>query len=247
MANKPTVAIIGYGEFTKLMIKHLSPHMHVMVSSRQAKVNHDDLTFQEVDLKTSLGQEIIIPSIPSQFFTDFFTTNPHLINPKALIIDVCSVKVKPTEVMLHDAPKTCQILATHPLFGPASAQDGLKGQKIMLYPARLPAERYKNIKKFLKDILGLHIIEMAPEDHGKIMAYAQGLSHYLGRVMQNMRIPESELTTSAYNDLLGMKHIQGNDSWDLFESIMFENPYALEVHQRFKRAMVKLDTRLGIK
>ena len=50
-----------------------------------------------------------------------------------------------------------------------------------------------------------------------------------------MAIPESALATLAYDDLLDMKHIQGSDSWELFASIVQENPYANAVHRRFLR------------
>ncbi len=76
------------------------------------------------------------------------------------------------------------------------------------------------------------------------MAYVQGLSHYIARVMDAMDIPESELATLAYEDLIDMKHIQAKDTWDLFESIMHDNPYALEVNELFKKAQLKLDEQI---
>lgn len=59
-----------------------------------------------------------------------------------------------------------------------------------------------------------------------------------------MDIPDSELATMAYKDLLDMKNIQAKDTWDLFESIMHDNPYALEVNELFKKAQCKLDSEL---
>jgi prephenate dehydrogenase len=245
--SKPTIAIIGYGDFSKLMIKHLSPLADILVASRQKKLNKAGFEFKPVGLKTALAQDIIIPSMPSQFLEDFFTQNKPLLNPNALVIDICSVKVKPVQTLLKILPKTTQILATHPMFGPASANNGIAGQRIMVHPVRIPTGRYQKIKLFLAGTLKLEIIETTPEMHDRMMAYAQGLSHYIGRAMQEMKIPEGELTTKAYNDLLDMKRIQGNDSWDLFESIMFENPYALGVNKKFKRTLRTLDERLDIK
>ena len=59
-----------------------------------------------------------------------------------------------------------------------------------------------------------------------------------------MAIPESALATLAYDDLLDMKHIQGSDNWELFASIMQENPYANAVHQAFLAACQQLGVRL---
>ncbi len=245
--SKPTIAIIGYGEFSKLMIRILQPYGDFVVNSRQEILKTQGLSFKPVDLATALSQNIIIPSMPAQFLEEFFTKNKQLVNPNALVVDVCSVKVKPTEVLLRVLPKTTQILATHPLFGPSSTLGGLSGQKIMLYPARIPKARYKRLKTFLVGELKLQVIEVSPKEHDQVMAYAQGLSHYIGRAMQLMDIPRSQLSTKAYNDLLDMKQVQGSDSWALFESIMFENPYALEINKKFKQTLHQLDRQLGIK
>lgn len=229
------------------MVQYLSPHFEILVSSRKPIRNAQGLDFSEATLDVALAQEIVIPSMPSQFLEDFFTTHKKLLNPEALIVDVCSVKVKPVEILEKVLPKSCQILATHPLFGPTSAVHGLKNQKIMLYPARIPNERFQKIKQFLSGSLELQVIETTPEEHDRVLAYAQGLSHYIGRAMQLMDIPESDLTTKAYRDLLDMKRIQGSDSWELFESIMRENPYALEVNKKFKQTLKTLDEQIGIK
>jgi prephenate dehydrogenase len=116
----------------------------------------------------------------------------------------------------------------------------------MVHPTRIDPARYKRIKLFLRQELGLLVIECTPEEHDRMMAYSLGLSHYIGRVMQAMDIPQTELATRAYEDLLDMKRIQGKDSWELFQSIMHENPYALEVNQAFRQASQDLDKQLGI-
>ncbi len=244
--SRPTIAIIGYSEFSKLMIKHLSPYADVIVSSRQKHIDKQGLKFKIVDFETALAQDIIIPSMPAQKLEGFFKANKKHLNPRALVVDVCSVKVKPVQVLKKILPKTNQILATHPLFGPASTPGNLKNLQIMLYPVRLKPEYYLKIKEFIKSKLELDIVETSPREHDRMMAYVQGLSHYIGRLMQTMQIPEPVLTTNAYRDLLDMKRTQGNDSWELFQSIMLENPYALDVNAKFKQAIDELDSKLGL-
>lgn len=200
-----------------------------------------------VSLQEAMAQPIVIPSMPAQHLEDYFKENARYLSPGALVVDVCSVKVKSVNVLKSVLPKSIHILATHPLFGPASAEVGLTGQRIMLFPARIPEAQYQKIRRFLQNKLKLKIIECSPEAHDKAMAYVQGISHYVGRVMQIMDIPDTELMTNAYADLLDMKRIQGGDSWELFESIMRENPYAVEVHKDFERACDALDAKLGIK
>lgn len=229
------------------MVEYLAPYADIVVSSRSHESGDAGFGAQFAPLQEVLAQPIIIPSIPSQFFRDFFSENVDLINPEALVIDVCSVKVKPLQVLEGLLPKTCQIIGTHPLFGPGSIakNGGIEGLPCAFSPVRCKTGGVNEVRSFLADTLKLNVLDRTPEEHDKEMAHVMGLSHYIGRVMQMMDIPESELATVAYKDLLDMKRVQGEDSWDLFKSIMEENPYAHEINQKFKKAEKELDKKLN--
>lgn len=243
---KYQIGIVGYGDFTKVLCEHLAPYADILVASRSTHEGEAGFGAQFVSLDDVLACPIIIPSIPSQFFESFFSQNRALINPEALIVDVCSVKVKPLEALGRLLPDTCQIIGTHPMFGPASIKinSGLQDLKCVVCPVRVTTDAMNAFVSFLSDSLRLRIIHKTPEQHDRDMAYVQGLSHYIGRTMDIMDIPDTELSTLAYEDLLDMKKIQGHDSWDLFESIMYENPYAQDVNQVFKQAIQQLDEKL---
>lgn len=242
--KKYQVGIIGYGDFTKVMLEHLSPYADIVVSSRSKESGEAGHGASFAPISEVLARPIIIPSIPSQYFEDFFTSHRDQVNPEALVTDVCSVKVKPLAVLEAVLPSTCGIIGTHPLFGPASiaANGGITGLRCVVSNVRSSDNQYETLKNLISETLGLQVLERTPEEHDREMAYVQGLSHYIARVMDAMDIPESELSTLAYDDLLDMKKVQAQDSWDLFESIMHENPFAQEVNQQFKAAQVKLDT-----
>lgn len=228
------------------MARELSPYFDIVVSTRSVPKDAETFSCKFVDTATVLRQKVIIPSMPAQFLRDYFTENKDLINQRALIIDVCSVKVKPVQTLLEVLPESCQLLATHPMFGPFSAANGLKGLQIMINQTRIDDDSYRKIKTFLSDELGLKVIECTPDEHDKQLAYVLGLTQYIGRITQIMDIPDTLLKTAAYEDLLDMKRIQGSDSWELFESIMLENPYALEVNMAMKKAIESIDKKLGI-
>ncbi len=244
--QKYSIGIIGYGDFTQLLIEQLSPYADIIVSSRSHNSGDAGNGARFAPLQEVLARPIIIPSIPSQFFDSFFARHAPLINPNALVVDVCSVKVKPLQSLLRHLPSTCQIIGTHPLLGPASVakNGGLTGLRCVVSDIRTNGDVAARLISFL-DELGLVVIERTPEEHDKEMAYVQGLSHYIGRSMDILNIPDSELSTFAYDELVAMKNIQGTDSWDLFTSIMHENPYAGQVNDQFKAAMRTLDERLN--
>ena len=240
------IGIVGSGDFTRVMVEYLAPYAEIVVSSRSKSAGDAGFGAQFAPLEQVLAQPVIIPSIPAQFFEAFFEENKKRINPEALIIDVCAVKMKPLEVLERLLPESCQIIGTHPMFGPASVakNGGIKNLKCVVCPIRVDDKAIARTRAFLQNTLQLRVIDKTPEEHDREMAYVQGLSHYIGRVMDCMRIPDSELATLAYEDLLDMKKIQGGDSWDLFKSIMEQNPYAYEVNEQFKAACQTLDKKL---
>lgn len=242
MGKKYSIGIIGYGDFSKLMIEYLAPYARIVVSSRSSVAGDAGHGAVFADITTVLAQPIIIPSIPSQFFEEFFSMHRDKINPQALVIDVCSVKVHPLSVLMSLLPSSCQIIGTHPMFGPASVarNRGIKDLKCVISPVRVDDKTFEKFRHFLEKKLRLTVIDKTPEQHDREMAYVQGLSHYVGRIMERMKIPDTQLATLAYEDLVDMKNIQGTDSWELFLSIMKDNPYAEPVNAEFQRASAAL-------
>lgn len=245
--KKYKVGIVGYGDFTKVILEWLAPYAEFVVSSRSHSEGDAGHGARFAPLEEVLSQPIIVPSFPSQYFEEFFKKNKQLINPETLVIDVCSVKVKPLALLEKHLPKTCAIIGTHPLFGPASIKrnNGIAGLRCVVSDVRSSKEQRDTLARFLQTKLGLVVLERTAEEHDREMAYVMGLSHYIARVMDNMDIPKSELSTMAYDDLYDMKMVQAKDTWDLFESIMHENPFALEVNQEFKAAQAKLDSKVA--
>ena len=75
-----------------------------------------------------------------------------LLRPGSLVIDTCSVKVWPVEIMRRHVPDKAGILATHPLFGPDSGRDGIRGLKIVLCPVRVTPSAYQQVRGFLESL-----------------------------------------------------------------------------------------------
>jgi prephenate dehydrogenase len=229
------IGLLGSGTFGKAIQNWLADTCTFSV--------YDKDTYPE-NLQNALSQEIIVLAIPAQFLEDFLVTNKNLLNPKALYIDVCSVKIEPVKVMIQHLPQSAQIIATHPLFGPQSAKLSLSNQPMMIYPVRTTNATFKEFIRFLES-LELQLIEATPEEHDKVLAYAQGLSHYIGRIMQEMKIPNSAMATQAYKDLLDMKNIQGADSDALFSSIVHTNPFTADVLKDFNNARLAVEEKFN--
>src|SRR5690606_438425 len=100
------------------------------------------------------------------------------------------------------------------------------------------------LSRFFSQELKLNVLERTPVSHDQQMAYVQALTHFIGRAINQMDIPDVEQKTPAYQYLLDIKRNLGQDSMDLFLTIELENPYAKAVRDQFIDELQKLNDRL---
>lgn len=225
------------------MVKHLQPYLPVTV--------YDVMDLSEIaaekgvswgTLKEAASKDIVIIAVPVQFLESALIDIRGFLKPDTLVVDVSSVKVKPIDLMLEHLPPNVEVLGTHPLFGPQSGKNGIKGLNIVVCPVR--TKKSKAIIRFLGQVLQLNVLERTPVTHDKQMAYVQALTHFIGRSINEMDIPDVEQKTPAYQYLLDIKRNLGSDSMDLFLTIELENPYAKEVREHFMEELKNLNDKL---
>jgi len=127
--HKPEIAIIGYGRFGKLAAYYLKKDFNVFVCEK--KNTHIESGIKKVSLREAAEKQNILLAVPiNQLKAVLHAITPSLRN-SALVIDVCSVKEQPLKWMKTILPTHVSILGTHPLFGPDSTTDGLKGKSVV--------------------------------------------------------------------------------------------------------------------
>lgn len=225
-----SVGVIGRGRFGKLLETLLSPTFNVISYDRQ--FDHDDKR------KLALAQDTLFIATPINGFEALITEIADQLKKNALIIDVCSVKVHPVKIMLQKLPQHIDILATHPLFGPDSYQSGER-VNIVLCNIRDQAKRYQQWKDFFQQ-KNLNVVELSPEDHDKMMAKSQSLTHLLGRALHEIHASSTGIDTSGYQQLLKIMRHTCNDSWDLFYDLQCYNPYASQQNHQLLLALQSL-------
>jgi len=229
-----TLGLIGYGAFGRLIAEHLSSHVELLI--------HDPRYDGSVDLAEVVACRIVVVAVPVACMEETLRAiAPHL-RPNTLVLDVGSVKVEPARLMLELLPPHVEILATHPLFGPQSARNGLQGLKIALCP--LKGRSYKRVAAFLKVALGLDVFETTPDAHDRDAALSQGLTHLIAKVLVKMG-PLPRMTTTRSFDLLNEAiEMVRHDPPELFDAIEGLNPYASGVRRRFFDLASELDDEL---
>ena len=242
--TKESFGLIGVGAFGALAAKHLAPHFDLVL--------HDAVDVSDIaravgarvgDLKTAAQCDIVMLAVPVQKLNVVLADIAPLLKPDALVIDVASVKIKPVAAMLKILPPGVAIVGTHPLFGPQSGKDGIKGLNIAVCDVR--GGRGAAVARFCIDKLGLNAPLVTPEEHDREAAYVQGLTHMLAKIVVGLNLPEMRFPTRTYELMQQMVEMVRYDSDDLFRAIERENPFSIEAKQAFFTAARRLEEKLS--
>jgi prephenate dehydrogenase len=225
----PTLGLIGLGAFGRLIAAHLG--------GRFSLLGYDPAPPGPLKgvIPASLAQaaacDVVILAAPVPVLREICRAiAPHL-RPGALVLDVCSVKVLPAQIMREELPGHVDIIGTHPMFGPQSARGGVKGLKIVLCPVR--GRWCRPLAGWLRQTLQLDAIIATPEQHDREAAMVQGLTHLIAKVLVEMEPLPRAMTTVSFDLMMRAVDMVRHDAPDVFYAIERLNPYAPEVRRRF--------------
>ena len=239
------IGIIGFGRFGKLTARYLAEDFEVLVYNRTDKSTEiEKCDARTASLKEVCRQKVVILCVPISTLQEVLVEIEPLLKEGAVVVDVCSVKVYPVRWMQAALPETVSILATHPIFGPDSAANSLKGHKIFLSPIRIDRKHYQKVKTYLAS-KELVLIESTPEDHDEQIAVSLALTHYIGRSLSAFGAAPLGIDSEGYKRLLHILEVVENDTWQLFYDMHQYNPYARDKRAAFMQAMQKIDDQLN--
>lgn len=232
--RRQSLGLIGFGAFGRLAACHLSPHFALHV--------FDPAFDGSVGLADTAGCQVVLIAVPVAGMAETLKAIAPHVRPGALVLDVGSVKVEPARLMRELLPPYIDIVATHPLFGPQSARNGVRGLKIALCPVR--GRGHRRVAAFLEVALGLKVVRTTPDAHDRDAALSQGLTHLIAKVLVRMEPLPGQITTRSFDLLYEAVEMVRHDPPELFDAIERLNPYALEVRRRFFDLASALDADL---
>ncbi|MEW5814732.1 MAG: prephenate dehydrogenase/arogenate dehydrogenase family protein [Spirochaetota bacterium] len=172
------------------------------------------------------------------------------LKPGMIFCDTCSVKVFPVELMRRYIPETVNVIGTHPMFGPDSGRGGVEGLPFVLCPVKSSQEAISALKSLLAEYR-LRIIDLSPAEHDRQAAYTQGITHFIGRVLEDLELRPSRIGTVGFSKILEIIEQTCNDPWQLFYDLQRYNPFTGEMRSRLResldRIMAKLEASLDSK
>jgi arogenate dehydrogenase (NADP+), plant len=147
LRSKPlSIGIIGFGRFGQFIAKTFSKYGRVVVTSRSDYTEIADsmgakyvpLSDPDSFLKENLDVVVVAVSILSFRSTvEELSEALRRTTSRPLIVDVLSVKEHPRNIMLEYLPEDCDILCTHPMFGPDSGKNGWTNLNFVYEKTRL--------------------------------------------------------------------------------------------------------------
>lgn len=244
-----TVAIIGMGRFGEILYRQLEKLNIPQLKLAAVTSRPDDYPDMNViEFEEAKLADVIIPAVPISTFEETIIKLAEGINPDAVVVDVCSVKVRPIEWMKQRLPESVGICGTHPLFGPDSIKingGSLNGLPIIVCPVRLKP-MYQSLIMRLVEVTGMDGFVMTAEQHDEKMAWSLLYFQLVGRVGDQAGVKDTGINTVGFSKLLDLQQNYAlNDSWQLFQDMYKYNPYGPEMLQKVKQSLTEIETKLN--
>jgi len=84
---------------------------------------------------------------------------------------------------------------------------------------------------------GLGVISMSCDQHDREAAWSQGITHFVGRTLDELKLQDTKLATKGYKALLSIVEQTCNDPQQLFFDLQRYNPYARQMRMGLKGAL----------
>lgn len=218
-----TVAIIGgHGKIGRLLGRLFGDLGH-----RLLVVDTDTALRAE---EAATAADVTVISVPIERTEEIIrAVGPH-VRPESLLMDVTSIKAAPMRAMLEHT--TASVVGTHPMFGPGVHT--LQGQRVVLCRGR--GDAWADWVARSLSARGLVITETSAEQHDRLMAVVQVLTHFQtqvqGLTLARLGLPLSEtlpFTSPAYllELYVAARHFAQDPA--LYGPIEMRNPRTAEV------------------
>lgn len=242
------VAIIGAGAMGKWFASFAKQNLGEVevtdVSAAKARQVADELGVEaaETGAKAAARADVVIVAVPIAKTPSVVKSLAKCMRKDSLLMDIASAKSDVVGTM-RELDVEFELVSIHPLFGPGAAT--VSGKDFVVVPVK-PGRLYAEFKQRLVE-LGARVTEMEAEEHDRIMAISQCLTHFVllsylsalnsmkdsGRAKQ-LCTPMSEALLNLAKSVLA-----GNP--DLYGEVQVLNRYAQLARSKLMEACHSLD------
>eukprot|EP00658_Telonema_sp_P-2_P067418 TRINITY_DN56331_c0_g1_i1.p1 TRINITY_DN56331_c0_g1~~TRINITY_DN56331_c0_g1_i1.p1 ORF type:complete len:787 (-),score=200.94 TRINITY_DN56331_c0_g1_i1:297-2657(-) len=241
------IGIIGFGNFGQFLGSHfvlagqtvyatdLLEDQSGVAESVGVKYIHDDPeTMLQLDL------DVVVVSVSVLSFEAVIKQRlPLELLKGKLVVDVLSVKTHPRDTLLSSLDPECDILCTHPMFGPESGKSSWVGLPFMYEKVRIGDHHRTSRFLTLFEDKGCKMVPMPCETHDELAAGSQFVTHLTGRALSALELRATPIDTQGFKSLLCIVENTTKDSWDLFSALYQHN---VEAKKQLQQLMSAFET-----
>jgi prephenate dehydrogenase len=184
---------------------------------------------------------LVMVSVPIRETESVIRKIVPLLSRDQLICDLTSIKAGPVAAMLESE---ASVIGLHPMFGPSMYS--LRGQTIIATPARCSPETAAQLFSVFERE-GARITLSTPEEHDRVMAVVQGLTHVVTLIVADTmrRIGTTPAETEPYMSPvyqieMGLVGRLLSQDPDLYADILTRNPNMGRVLFACREALAEL-------
>lgn len=241
------VAIIGTGAMGRWLVGFAKQNLGEVVladaiAAKAERVAREfGVNFRSVP-EAAAEAELVLVAVPISKTPDVIKSLAGQVQRGTLLADVSSVKSDVIEAMQTIEAKI-ELVSLHPLFGPGATS--VKGKDFVAIPVKA-GKRYAALKHRLLE-LGARVTEMDAEDHDRLMAIIQCMTHfvllaYLNALKSMKELKRAEkLRTPMFATLLDLAKTVLAGNPELYGEIQVHNRYARVVRSSLLEACRSLD------
>lgn len=241
------VAIIGTGAMGRWLVDFAKQNLGEVVladaiaAKAERVATEFGVNFRSVP-EAAAEAELVLVAVPISKTPDVIKSIAGQVQRGTLLADVSSVKSDVIEAMQTIEAKI-ELVSLHPLFGPGATS--VKGKDFVVIPVK-PGKRYAALKNRLLE-LGARVTEMGAEDHDRLMAIIQCMTHfvlltYLNALKSMKELKRAEkFRTPMFATLLDLAKTVFAGNLELYGELQVHNKYARVVRSSLLEACRSLD------
>lgn len=234
--SKLSIGIVGFGTFGQFLARRLVAAGHTVLATSRSP--YEDVAqsmgvsyFKDANDFCERHPDVVILSTSILSLEPVLSALPiQRLRRSTLIVDVLSVKEFPKRLLLSQLPPEADILCTHPMFGPDSGKGSWEGLNFMFEKVRIgdDEDRMARCNAFLDFFSseGCKMVEMTCEEHDRLAASTQFITHTVGRTLGAMGLSKTAIDTKGYQSLLSLVDNTANDSFELYYGLFMYNQNA---------------------
>ncbi|KAG8464518.1 hypothetical protein KFE25_009886 [Diacronema lutheri] len=161
-----------------------------------------------------------------------------------LVVNVLSFELLPKAAMHKALPASCDIVCSHPMFGPESGKHDWRDLPFV-YDAVRVRDRHRFCRFLaLWEEQGCKMTNLSCEEHDRLAAGSQFVTHLTGRVLGKLALRSTPINTRGFESLLALIDSTSADSFDLFYALYAHNPNSTEQLTMYAQALESLRAEL---